>query len=80
MLTAAFHATSGADFRIFPVLAEPRHSVPGRKERHCETNALFMALPQGAVIGARGFLRKGIDVLATDTRCHNLSRCSGTQV
>jgi hypothetical protein len=32
MLTAAFHATSGADFRIYPELADPRHSVPGRKE------------------------------------------------
>ena len=57
MLTAAFHATSGADFRIFPALADPRHSVPGRKEGRWETNALFMAPPQGALTGASRILR-----------------------
>lgn len=65
-MTAAFHATSGADFRIFPILPDPRHRVPGRKEGHWETNALFMALQQGAVSGASGLLRKAIDVLATN--------------
>lgn len=56
MLTAAFHSTSGADFRIFPVVADPRPSVPGRKERHCETTAFIVAIGQGDVTGASRLL------------------------